>query len=574
MKFGSHILHITYYLLFFFFVSCSDKMKKEVHPFEFYFDFTEEILRLEKENPVVKKSVMQDGKSETISDTINWKNELALFVEADINKMQFKDAYEILTEENSNQKKIKYIAKEKGIPVKLLELTYLGNEIIGVFIHKEVDNLIIKSKYDLHYFPMKGYRISTMQSIPLLYNEKFFIEGIFLNIKEGKWRAALKIPVESNERTLEIPFHFILKNNNGKYSAEILNAEEKILCNEVSLKKDSIFIKLPVFDSELKGKFILDTLINGVWCNYSKGSNYIIPFYAEYEKSYRFNISADRFQNAHSVISGKWEANFSSGTKDFYKAVGIFNQNGMNISGTFLTETGDYRYLEGTAANDTLLLSCFDGSHAFLFKAVLKNENILDGMFYSGIHWKEPFTAKKNEKAKLTNPDSLTFLKDGYSQLSFSFPDLDSNIISLPDKKFQNKVVIIPVMGSWCPNCLDETIFLSEIYKNHHEKGLEIVALSFERSAEFSKAKHAVKRFKEQLNAPYDFLIAGIASTAKANEALPMLNKIISFPTTIFIDRNGKVRKIHTGFYGPGTGEYYTKFKEETTAFIEKLLRE
>ena len=53
-----------------------------------------------------------------------------------------------------------------------------------------------------------------------------------------------------------------------------------------------------------------------------------------------------------------------------------------------------------------------------------------------------------------------------------------------------------------------------------------------------------------------------------------MLNKIISYPTTIFIDKKGNVRKIYTGFSGPATGEAYTDFVKETTEFVEMLLRE
>lgn len=567
-------------------IACSEKTEKAVRPLEFYFDFREEVMRLESENPAVKKTVTKNGKSETITDTIQWKNELALFIGSDINKPQFKDSYEREILENDSGKIIKYTARENDLPVRIVELSFNGNEVSGIYILKEVNNFITKSRYELSYFPFKGYTISGRQSVPFFYEEDFLIEGVFMSPENGKWRAALRVKKNINKRPPdtplsqaeeEIPFEFNLGNKNGKYYVEILNAEEKITCNEVSLKGDSISIRLPVFDSEIKGKFVSDTLITGAWYNYSKGSDYIVPFYAEYGKPYRFKVQAAA--EAIPDISGKWSAEFSPGKKGSYAAIGVFRQNGTEVSGTFLTETGDYRYLEGTVTNNQLLLSCFNGSQAFLFRADLipaglNRELKLQGTFNSGIHFEEPWIAVKDEKAKLANPDSLTFLKPGFDKLSFSFPDLDSHLVSLSDKKFQNKVVIIQILGSWCPNCLDETVFLSEIYKKEREKGLEIIGLSFERSPEFSKARPAVQRFKEQLDAPYCFLIAGTASTSKANEALPMLNRVMSFPTAIFVDRTGKVRKIHTGFYGPGTGEYYIEFKEETTEFIDRLLAE
>jgi len=53
-----------------------------------------------------------------------------------------------------------------------------------------------------------------------------------------------------------------------------------------------------------------------------------------------------------------------------------------------------------------------------------------------------------------------------------------------------------------------------------------------------------------------------------------MLNKVVSYPTTIFIDKKGKVRKIHTGFNGPATGDKYIAFKEDFESFVEMLLGE
>jgi hypothetical protein len=60
----------------------------------------------------------------------------------------------------------------------------------------------------------------------------------------------------------------------------------------------------------------------------------------------------------------------------------------------------------------------------------------------------------------------------------------------------------------------------------------------------------------------------------QAGEVFPMLNKIMSFPTTIFLDKKGEVRKIHTGFYGPGTGDYYTHYTDRIELFVSQLLDE
>ena len=572
MKKQFPILFLIFILFISLLIGCKNSIENNSRPFEYFFDFKTEIERLTKENPIILKTVARNNISQTILDTIDWENEFSFFLKSDINHPRFKDGYEISMEENGDKKKVTYSAKESQFSVRLMEFSYQKNDLKEIHILYEENNFITKSKYELRYNPSDFYTISGYQSVPFLYEENFKVNGNFHFPKEGKWRTVLQIKNETlNE---EIPFIQLLKFENGKWYAEIENAEEKIKCSEVSLLGDSFFIKLPVFDSELKGKIIADTLIKGAWFNYSKGIDYVIPFYSEYNKTFRFASQGNEQALSPKSISGKWEAEFSKGTKDYYKAIGIFNQEGTKVSGTVLTETGDYRFLDGNYINDSLMLSCFDGSHAFLFMASVKNKNQMEGKFWSGIHWNEPWTAKRNENGQLSNPDSLTFLKEGYSNINFSFPNLDSQMVSASDNKYKNKVLVVQILGSWCPNCLDETTFFTEIYKSKHEKGLEIIGLAFERSADFNKARSSVKRFKEQLNAPFDFLIAGTASTANANKALPMLNHIMSFPTAIYIDRSGKVRKIHTGFYGPGTGDYYQKFREETNAFLDRLLLE
>ncbi len=75
---------------------------------------------------------------------------------------------------------------------------------------------------------------------------------------------------------------------------------------------------------------------------------------------------------------------------------------------------------------------------------------------------------------------------------------------------------------------------------------------------------------------PYPILLAqyGTSNKQKANEKLPMLNHILSYPTTIYIDKAGEVRKIHTGFNGPATGEKFVEFKEEFNKTIKALTSE
>ncbi len=203
-------------------------------------------------------------------------------------------------------------------------------------------------------------------------------------------------------------------------------------------------------------------------------------------------------------------------------------------------------------------------------------DSSLSGTFYSGNHFKEPFIAYRNEEFELADEESLTFLNEGYEELQFSFPNTDDTLISLEDSRFKEKVVVVQIMGTWCPNCLDETKFLSDYVKTKKQDNFEVVALAFEYAKTKDLAFEGIERLKSRVGVPYPILLAQYASSSKskANEKLPMLNHIISYPTTIFIDKKGKVRKIHTGFNGPATGQKYIDFKKDFDQYIELLLSE
>jgi len=387
-------------------------------------------------------------------------------------------------------------------------------------------------------------------------------------LKTGIWRMTFDL----NGKTL--PVNFDLRVEANTFVATIYNGSEKIQSLPFLLRDDSVFFRLPIFESEFKARILNSGELSGAWFNYSRCCGYNLPIHAIHGQTQRFDDT--QANNKPLDVAGKWKVTFSPGTEDQYMAIGLFDQKGLRVTGTFLTETGDYRYLDGNVTNSGFSLSCFDGSHAFLFESNLKagSSTELEGTFYSGKHWKEPWIAVRDEQFELTNPDSLTFIKPGYNGLSFTFPNLNHQDVSFPSAAYENKVVIVQIMGSWCPNCMDETAYLKEVYGKYHSKGLEIISLCFERSDDFEIAAKNVANHRNHLQAPWEFLIAGNASKDKAAQVLPMLNHVMSFPTSIFIDRRGLVRKIHTGFYGPGTGSYYDRFVEKNQTFIEKLLSE
>tara|TARA_B100000809_G_scaffold253770_1_gene290149 strand:- start:57 stop:1274 length:1218 start_codon:yes stop_codon:yes gene_type:complete len=381
-------------------------------------------------------------------------------------------------------------------------------------------------------------------------------------LTEGVWRAELQLT-----ETEMLPFNFEVTSRDA---LKIFNANEVIMITDIEYSNDTIIIKMPVFEGYIEA-VVKNGRLNG---NFIKqGLDRMVPFSAEIGNKTRFQLKT---QIPSQNVTGNWETIFSPNSEeDSYIAKGTFEQKGNTVTGTFRTTTGDYRYLEGVMDGSAMKLSTFDGAHAFLFTAEV-NDSIMNGEFYSGNHWKEPFTAKRNENYELPSANDLTFLNPGYDALEFTFPDADGNQISLSDDKFKNKVVIAQIMGTWCPNCLDESKYYSEFYNTNSEKDIEFVALAFEYAKTKEKAFSSINRLKNDIGIQYPILLAqyGTSSKFKAQEKLPMLNHILSYPTSIFIDKKGKVRKIHTGFNGPATGEKFAEFKAEFTGFVEELLEE
>lgn len=383
-------------------------------------------------------------------------------------------------------------------------------------------------------------------------------------LKTGVWRGVLEIQEQ------QLPFNFrVVNDSTGGLDVYIKNAREELLLDEVVFHDDSVDFILHVFDAELRVAIHGDSLNGFFILNYR--DNYRVPFRAAFGQDFRF-FKTDSTTNVVD-FSGTYQVRFTN-ENDTIRAIGMVQQRGSYAEGSFLTPSGDYRFLEGGVANDKLYLSTFDGNHLYLITSTKQNDSTLVGDYWAGRTFHQAWTGTKTDNPQLPKTESLTYLKDGYDKIEFSFPDINGNKVSLTDEKYKNKVVILQILGTWCPNCMDETKFLVPWYTQNKDRGVEILGLAYERKDDFAYASGRVKKMKEKWNIPYDFVIAGVDDKAKASATLPALSSITAFPTTIFIGKDGKVKHIHTGFEGPGTGIYYQQYIERFNQIVNACLAE
>jgi len=399
----------------------------------------------------------------------------------------------------------------------------------------------------------------------------FFVFGLITScqpgikpLKEGLWRGVFVLPGN------EIPFVFEVKAKSAdSTSVYLINGSDRFELKNIIYNNDSVSIPIDLYASVLKGKLTENTFEGQlVKVNIDKPVAGV-PFKAEFGELPRFPKSSE----APSVsLAGTWDINIIS-PKDTNKTVGNFDQKEALLTGSILTTTGDFRFLEGVVDGKKFVLSAFGGSSPYLLKGEFTNDSTFAGEFITPRSTSK-VEGKRNAKAALPDPYTASHLKDGFTSIEFSFPNLEGKQVSLADPIYKGKVVIVTILGSWCPNCLDENAFLSGWYKVNHERGVEIIGLGFERKDDFESAKKSLSNLKNRLGIPYEILFAGKSSTEAASKALPALNGISAFPTTIFIDKKGNVRKVHTGFNGPATGKFYEEFKTEFNGLIDQLLAE
>lgn len=370
------------------------------------------------------------------------------------------------------------------------------------------------------------------------------------------WRGTLQM----NDST-QLPFTFTWDGQ----QMTIFNGEEKVVVTEIEeTSTDTTILHLPVFQTAFH-VVMSENSWSGFWTKYDAAEPYYMPFTAQLNSN-RFDYTAPESAS----FPERWEVEFRTGSDNPKVGIGEFQvSSDGHALGTFLTETGDYRFLEGYWDGSELRLSGFDGTHAYLFVAHGSDDSLY-GTHFSGLTYAMPWKAIPNVDIELRNPHELTFLKEGYETIEFNLPTLHGENIVFDGAKAEHPT-LIQIMGSWCPNCMDETNYFIELHESYAQHGLSVIGITFEYRPELEDARPAIEKMIKDMSIPYPVAFGGLASKETIYEVLPMIDNFMSYPTSILLDKEGRVVDIHTGFAGPGTSAYeaYTQDMEER---IESLL--
>lgn len=389
--------------------------------------------------------------------------------------------------------------------------------------------------------------------------------GSDASLATGYWHATISLPGGDIETGIE------LAEDNGKFSASLVNGRERVRVDDVRFAGGELVLHFPAFNNQIRASLDNGALSGNLTLVKRFGETEVMPFRAVPGGG----AAAEDNTAANHDLSGRWAVQFHEPDGNNTPSIGEFAQRGSRLFGTFLNPNGDHRFLAGHVRGDNFHLSTFDGAHAFVFSGTIGAAGDITGAdFWSGTSWHQKWSARRNGSVELPDAFSRTYLKPGYERFEFSFPNEEGTEVSLDDEKFQGKVVIVTLNGTWCPNCNDEAAFMAPFHKQYRGRGLEVVSLMFEHFDDPDIAAEQVRRFRAKHGIEFDTLIAGISDKTEAAKALPSLSAVLAFPTTLFIDRGGRVRRIHTGFTGPGTGEHYAQLQKQFNELATELLAE
>jgi peroxiredoxin len=378
----------------------------------------------------------------------------------------------------------------------------------------------------------------------------------------GRWDATLTV------NGAEIPFRLDISGAGATLKGTLYNGDDEEYTTQASYENGTLVLNQEHYltkitatlkDGELQGKIQM----------------------RNDQKPEGSAFSAKRYVPAAPVtdapsIAGNWIAPYETNKGEKAWRF-IVKQSGAEVTAAILRVDGDTGALTGTYRDGKFLLSHFDGSRPYLLEVTPAKDGTLALVQKGGGPRQGNLTAYRQDVAEakgLPAPSDYTThttMKDPNEVFAYSFPDVNGKVLSNEDPKFKGKVVLAIVTGTWCPNCHDEAQYLVQLYAKYHSQGLEIVALDFE-EPEQQEDLGRVHAFIKQYNVPYTYLIAG--APAEMWEKVPQAVNLNTWPATLFVGRDGRVKHIHAGFAAPASGEFNAQLKQEFTSTIEKLLVE
>jgi peroxiredoxin len=403
-----------------------------------------------------------------------------------------------------------------------------------------------------------------MQMLPTLILA--FVANARAEAPSGRWDATVVI------NDVEIPFRIDFSGDGSKFTGTVFNGDLPVSSTSGHLENDTFVVNFGHYLSKLEAQ-IKNGQLEGKLSGRFDRDRYISSYPLRARRYVPIALTTEKVPS----IDGVWEIPYNSpkGEKSWHL---IVRQNGPEVAAAILRVDGDTGTLTGAYKDGKFVVSHFSGSRPLVLEIKELKDQTLEVLPRGAYTAKEKLIAYRPAAARAkglpepTDPDKHTRVKNPDEVFNFSFPDVDGNVVSNKDSRFTGKVVVAVVTGTWCPNCHDEAQFLVELDRKYRSRGLQVVALDFEEPEQQEDGLKRARAFIKKYGVEYPYLIAG--APIEMWEKVPQAENLNSWPTTFFIGRDGRVKRIHAGFAAPASGDFHQKVRAEFVSTIESLLAE
>jgi thiol-disulfide isomerase/thioredoxin len=371
----------------------------------------------------------------------------------------------------------------------------------------------------------------------------------------GPWRAVLDLAGGP------LRFRLELSQTGPGLAGRLCNADACLPFSAVALSGDSLALDMADYAAAIQARVTGDSL-TGFYHNVGNRGPRTIPF--------RAARGSWPVEPPPAALLGRWDAIFNPAERPSPRVIEL-RRTARGLEGTIISNSGDYGLFWGGAAADSFDLAHFDGSYVYRLTGSLSGDT-LRGIFHAGLRSQTPFVAVRPTGRPHLTPPAEVVRADSTAPFRFAFPGVDGGMVTSDDARFRGKVVIVDIIGTWCPTCHDAAPLMVDLYRRYHDRGLEIVGLAYEVTGDTAVDGALVRRYRDKFGIEFPLLLAGINDAESPAATQPQLSGPIAFPTTIFLDRSGRVRRVHAGFYGPAAGAAHEALQREFRRIVEELL--
>lgn len=506
---------------------------------------------------VAKWAVIDSNIQYTKAAPVLWDDELEVLKKNNVNHLRYRDSYGVSDTVVGGVRTVRFAANTPEQEVRWMEVRIRNGRVSYYGVQKGRDNLLSNANITFEFKP-PHYTLQLRQQVNEVFENKQYVK-------------ALMAPGENMGRGVFLMSNAMMPVNVvvGPEMSQlgIINDVELHWFNADGLRNDSLIFRSEAYDAHFALSAMNDSTYRGWWHNQKSDNPYRIAFELILGPTHRFEshkLPNQTIAGDHALLM----YNYDGTPRDTYLL--RLEQEHHLLTGSIVTETGDYRFLEGAVIGDSMFLSTMDGTHAYMMKGGISSEQ-MTGTFSSN-----PFRSKKWETLPgvdpmLKRPESIT---TAVGEVGFAFPNAAGEMVRLSDERYAGKPVILSIMGTWCSNCRDEAEFLKEAYRRYHDQGLEVIALDFELVRDSAKSFINIRRHQAAMGIPYEVVLACTGTNKERSAAaVPFLSGVNSYPTMVVLNKDHQIVKIHTGFSGPATGEEaYQRFKQSYFELFESLL--